>query len=91
MRLDLEHRGQTFANIHGSSILARSLQHSLSRRRQPPKVDTRALVAAVLGPHHGEDTQLRQGRLSPQHLDDAGVFISRKAVTFDSGGVERHF
>ena len=43
------------ADVDRAGVLAGSLQHARPRRRQLLEMDARALVAAVLGPHHGED------------------------------------
>ena len=43
-------------------------------------MDPRALVAAVLGPHHREDAELGQRRLAAERADDALVFVRREAV-----------
>ena len=58
VRLDFEHGGQSVADVHGSGVLPGPLQHARPLGRQLPEVDARALVAAVLGPHHRKDTEL---------------------------------
>src|SRR5436190_7291509 len=75
LRLDLEDGRQSAADVDGARVLARSLQHPPPRRRQLLQVDPRALVAAVLGPHDGEDAELGLGRLPLQERDDAIVFL----------------
>ncbi len=60
VRLDLEHGCEAAADIHRAGVLSRTLQHAGAPRRQLLQVNPRALVAAVLGPHHGKNTQLRQ-------------------------------
>ena len=47
------------------------------------QVHARALVAAVLGPHHREDAELGQRRLAAEHVDDALVLVAREAVPLE--------
>ena len=66
VRLDLEHRRETVADVDRAGVLARSLQDTRPCRRELLEVNPRALVAAVLRPHHGKDAELGQGRLALQ-------------------------
>src|SRR5204863_6043976 len=54
-----------------------------SLRGQLLQMNARALVAAVLGPHHREDAELGLGRLAPQRSDDPVVFLAGEAVAFE--------
>ena len=91
VRLDLENGRQPVADIDGAGVLARSLQHAAARGRQRLQVDARALVAAVLGPHHREDAELGEVGLAAHQLADAVVLIGGDAVAFKRGRVEcRH-
>src|SRR5262245_45312855 len=90
VRFDLENRRQPVANVDGASILAWSLQHLRPVSRQRPQMHTRAFVAAVLRPHHRENAQFRQIRLTTEKLHDALVFIALQAVAFDGGGINAH-
>ena len=84
VRLDLEDRRQAVADVHGAGVLARALQHARARGRQRPQMHARALVAAVLGPHHREDAELGQRRrAAAEHLDDAVVLLAREAVAIE--------
>ena len=47
------------------------------------QVHARALVAAVLRPHHGKDAELGEGRLAAEHLEDALIFVARQAVLLE--------
>ena len=58
VRFDLEDGSQAVADVDGAGVLARALQHPLARRRQRLEMHARALVAAVLRPHHREDAEL---------------------------------
>ena len=58
--------------------------------RQRLQVHARALVAAVLGPHHREHAELGQVRLAAEQLPDAVVFAGGDAVSVEGGGVEGH-
>ena len=64
VRFDLEDRGQPVADVDRAGVLARPLQDARALGRQLLQVDARALVAAVLGPHHREDAELGEGRLA---------------------------
>ena len=88
VRFDLEHGGQPVADVDGAGVLARSLQHAAARGRQRPQVDARALVAAVLGPHHREDAELGEVGLAAHQLADAVVLVGGDAVTVEGGLVE---
>ena len=80
VRLDLEDRGEAVADVDGAGVLARPLDDARARRRQRLQMDARALVAAVLGPHHREDAELGQVRLAAEDLDDAVVLVAREPV-----------
>ena len=88
VRFDLEDGGEAVADVDGAGVLARPLQHARPGRRQLPQVDPRALVAAVLRPHHREDAELGQGRLAAERRDDAVVLVGLQAVAFENGGID---
>ena len=83
VRLDLEDRGEAVADVDRAGVLARTLQHLRPFGRQRPQVHARALVAAVLGPHHREDAELGQVRLAAEERDDALVLVRLEAVAFE--------
>ena len=84
VRLDLEDRGQPVADVDGAGVLAGPLQHLRPVGRQRLQVHARALVAAVLGPHHREDAELGQVRLAAEELHDAFVLVGLEAVAFEN-------
>ncbi len=88
VRFDLEHRRQAVADVDGAGVFARALQHAAARCRQRPQVDARALVAAVLGPHHREDAELGEVGLAAHQLADAVVLVGGDAVAVEGGLVE---
>ena len=88
VRFDLEDRGEPVADVDRAGVLARPLQHLRPFGRQRPQVHARALVAAVLGPHHREDAELGQVRLAPEEGDDALVLVRLEAVAFENLGVD---
>src|SRR5437667_3288 len=71
VRFDLEDRSKPLADIDGAGVLPGTLQHLRALGRQRLQVHARALIAAVLGPHHGEDAELGQVRLAAEKADDA--------------------
>ena len=58
VRFDLERDGQTVADRDDSGVLARAGDHARTARRERPQQRPRALVGAVLAPHHAEHRQL---------------------------------
>ena len=88
VRFDLEHGRQPVADVDGAGVLARALQHAAARGRQRLQVHARALVAAVLGPHHREDAELGEVGLAAHQLADALVLVGGDAVAFECGLVE---
>ena len=90
VRLDLEDGGQAVADVDGAGVLARALHDARAGGRQRLQVDARALVAAVLRPHHREHAELGQVRLAAEQLPDAVVLVRGDAVAFERGGVEGH-
>ena len=88
VRLDLEDSREAVTDIDRPGVLARSLQHLRSVRRQRPQVHARALVAAVLGPHHREDAELGHVRLAAEETDDALVFVGLQPVAFENLGID---
>ncbi len=82
VRLDLEHRAQPVADVDGAGILAGPLDDARAGGRQRLEMHARALVAAVLGPHHGEQPELEQVGLAAHQLQDAFVFVRLDAMTF---------
>ena len=77
VRLDLEDGRQAVADVDGAGVLARALHHPRAGGRQRLQVHARALVAAVLRPHHREQAQLQQVRLAAEQFLDAGVLARR--------------
>ena len=90
VRFDLEDRGQAVADIHRAGVLAGPLQHARAARRQLLQMNARALVAAVLGPHHREDSELGDRRLAPERADDPRVLVAGQTVAFQGSGIEAH-
>ena len=74
VRLDLERHGQAVADVDDAGVFAGALQDGRPFGRQASQMDARALVAAVLAPHHAEDAEFGQGGLALQDVDDALVF-----------------
>ena len=79
----LKTAAQAVADVDGAGVLAGPLQHARPVGRQRLQVHARALVAAVLGPHHREDAELGEVRLAAEERDDALVLVGREAVAFE--------
>src|SRR4029079_2164680 len=58
VRLDLEDGREPSADIDRAGVITGALEHARAARGQLLQMDARALVAAVLGPHHRKDAQL---------------------------------
>ena len=84
VRLDLEDRRQALADVDRAGILARPLQHLRPFGRQRLQVHARALVAAVLRPHHRENAELGEVRLAAHEPDDALVLVRLQPVAFEN-------
>jgi hypothetical protein len=83
VRFDLEDRGKPVADVYRARVLAGPLQDARPLGRQRLEVNARALVAAVLGPHHREDAELGEVGFPPEQLDDARVFVVGEIVAFE--------
>ena len=91
MALHLEDAGQlravrTFADVDHPGVLARTANHPGRLRGQFLKMQARAFVAAMLGPHHRENAQLDHVGHTPQRLQDVAVLIRRQAMRGDDFG-----
>ena len=86
MAFHLEDDGLSVADVDDAGILARPHQHPRRLGRQPAQVDARRLVGTVLVPHRREDAELGEGRLAPDQLQDALVFVRLEAVAGDEVG-----
>jgi hypothetical protein len=83
VRFDLEDGGEAVADVHRAGVFARPLQHAGAGGRQGLQVHARALVAAVLGPHHREDAELGEGRCAAEHRDDLVELLAGDAVALE--------
>jgi hypothetical protein len=80
VRFDFEYGNQAIANIDNPGVFARPLHNRSPFSRQTPEVDLGALIAAVLRPHHREDSQLSEVRLAPEDAADPLVLRRLKAM-----------
>ncbi len=80
VRFHLECGGQAVADIDDARVFARPLQHLRCAGRQPAQMYFARLVGAVLAPHHAEDAQLGEVRVTTENFLDARVLFGRKAV-----------
>src|SRR6185436_20811449 len=54
--------------------------------RQPPKMDTRGFVRAVLVPHRRENPELGEARHPPDQLEDALILVGLETMAGDEFG-----
>src|SRR5512144_2908747 len=78
--LDLEHRGEAVADRHRAGVLARALQDARAGGGKAAQNRTRALVAAVFGPHHRADAELDQIRYAADGGAEALELLLRESV-----------
>ena len=88
VRLDLEHRAQAVTDVDRPRIFAGPLHDARTGGRQRLQVHARALVAAMLRPHHGEQAQFQQVGRAADQLLDALVLIRLDAVPVENRGVD---
>src|SRR5579863_3857793 len=85
VRFDFEGASPSVANVDDARVLARPLHHQPAARRQPLQMHARRFIRAVLAPHHTENSQLGDRRLtSTKKLFDFLVFFRRQAVFADN-------
>ena len=80
VRFDLEGDHPAVADVDDAGVLARALHHQLAARGQLLQVQARALVGAVLAPHHAEDAELGVARLAAE--DARRSSRTRRAVSW---------
>ena len=94
MALHLEDRGQPFADIDDTGVLARAADHPGRFRRQAPQPFARRFIGAMLAPHHRENAELGDVGLAPQNIDHLAVFFRAQPMAGDDvgwvGDIGRH-
>ena len=90
VRFDLERDHIAAAHIDDARVLAGTLHYQLAAGGQLLQVQARALVGAVLAPHHAEHAQFGIARLAAQNLHDLAVFRSSELVLSDQIGSHGH-
>ena len=76
--LDADGSGDAVAHVDDTGTLSRADQHPRGRGGEPAQVDLRALVRAVLGPHHRVHRQLEVVRLTSEDVPDAIELLVRE-------------
>ena len=76
--LNLEGHAEAVADVDDARVLARSLQHRRTIRREAAQYGTRVLVAAVLAPEQREDRELEVIGVAPHQDDDLRVLVIRQ-------------
>ncbi len=80
VRLHLEDRGETIADVDDARVLPRPLNDARPFGRQTPQVNAARLVGAVLAPHHAKDPELGISGFAPQRLKDLPVLLVGQLV-----------
>ena len=88
VRFDLEGDDVAAADIDDAGVLAGPCTTQLAARGQLLQVDARALVGAVLAPHHGEDAEFGVGGLAAQDIDHLLILAGRELMLGDDLGGE---
>jgi len=64
VRFDFESGYETVANVHDTGVFARTLHDELAARGQALQVDFAGFVGAVLAPHHAENAEFGNVRVT---------------------------
>ena len=86
VRLDLKNTDPAIANLHHPGVLTRTLQNARPLGRQSFQVRTGTLVAAMLAPHHAEDSKFGQGGLPAQDLQNPLILFLCQVMLFNELG-----
>ncbi len=81
--LHLEDDAVTVVDVDHAGVLARALDDARPLGRKRAKPFLRGFVGAMLVPHRREDAKLRKGRLAPDQVQDAFVFVGLEPVRGD--------
>ena len=84
--LHLEHDRLAVADVDDAGVLARPLDHPRRLGRQPPQMQPRGFVRAVLVPHRRENPELGETRHPADQLENALIFVGLQAVAGDEFG-----
>ena len=84
--LHLEDGSLPIADIDHARVLAGAADHPGRFGRQFLQVQARALVGAMLRPHHRKDAELDHIGLAPQRIEHALVFLGAETVLLDGLG-----
>src|SRR5208282_3182322 len=85
VRFDFEGAGPSIANVDDARVLARPLYNAPAARGQAFQMHAGRFIGAMLAPHHAENSQFGDGRLTPaEKLLDLLVFFRREAVLADN-------
>src|SRR5688572_3754000 len=76
----LERHSEPAADVDDTGIFPRPLQNVAAFSGKVFEKIARAFVATMLGPHHGENAQLRIVRFAPESFYDLLVFVRRESV-----------
>ena len=83
MAFHLENNGLAVANIHDASVFTGAANDLRTLGGQGAQPFLGGFVGAMLIPHRRENTQLGEGRRAADDVQNAVVFVGRKAVGCD--------
>ena len=86
MGFHFEDGGEPIADIHGSGILSRSLDHPLPFGGKALQMDPGTFVGTMLAPHHRKNPEFRQIGLTTQMFEDLLKFFLRQAMPLNHLG-----
>src|SRR5690242_21964835 len=84
VRLDFESSAPAVAEIDHARVLAGRNDHAFAGGWQSLEMNAGRFVGAVLRPHDGEDTELRQVRFAAKQLFDSLEFLRSEIVGGDN-------
>ena len=87
VRFDLERDRNAVADIDDAGVFARALQHVFAVRGKLLQMNARALVGAMLAPHHAENAEFGLGGFAAQQAHDLVVFRFGELVCAITSGV----
>src|SRR5262249_33676250 len=83
VRLDLERHSKARADIDHAGVFPRPLQNARPLGGQFLEMHPRALIRAVLAPHHAEGARRGEGGVAAQEANEGVVLLGRELMLRD--------